>query len=132
MEKNEKENKLLKEEIKEKSTTINKLNEKIKSLPKKQIIEHKTVVEDEEFNLLVDENEDLKNVNKDLVNKINALKKQMKILNNNQNDINTNKLKEEISILNKKYNKICSELNQYKEKNSQLSVQIRNMKNGHK
>jgi chromosome segregation ATPase len=89
-------------------------------------------VEDEEFNLLVDENEDLKNVNKDLVNKINALKKQMKILNNNQNDINTNKLKEEISILNKKYNKICSELNQYKEKNSQLNVQIRNLKNGHK
>ena len=38
MEKNEKENKLLKEQIKEKNTTINKLNEKIKSLPKKQLM----------------------------------------------------------------------------------------------
>ena len=67
----ENENKLLKEKIKSKDESINKLNEKIKTLSKKQIIEHRTIVEDEEFNSLVDENEELKAINKELVEKLN-------------------------------------------------------------
>ena len=122
--------KSLKEQIVDKNNNINKLNEKIKTLSKKQIIEHRTIVDDDEFNLLVDENEDLKRVNKDLVDKLNFLTKQRK--NAYQNEQIINQQKEEISNLNKKYNQIYYELNQYKDKNYQLNAQIRNLKSGYK
>ena len=124
----ERETKNLKDEINRKNTNINKLNEKIKSLSQKQIIEHRTIIDDEEYNLLVDENEDLKKVNMDLVNKLNMLNKQRKITN----DYIINQQKEEINNLNKKYNQLYHELNQYKDKNYQLNQQIRNFKSGHK
>ena len=130
---NENENKSLKEEIKQKDNNINKLNEKIKTLSKKQIIEHRTIVDDDEFNLLVDENEELKLVNKELVEKLNFLTKQRKGANNYyQNEVIINQQKEEINNLNKKYNQLYYELNQYKDKNYQLNAQIRNLKNGRK
>lgn len=124
--------KSLNEEIKEKNNNINKLNEKIKTLSKKQIIEHRTIVDDDEFNLLVDENEDLKKVNKELVDKLNFLTKQRKGTNHYQNELIISQQKEEINNLNKKYNQLYYELNQYKDKNNQLNIQIRNLKNGHK
>ena len=129
----ENETKSLREEIKNKNNNISKLNEKIKTLSKKQIIEHRTIVDDDEFNLLVDENEDLKKVNKELVDKLNFLNKQRKNTTiYYQNEYNVNQLKEEINNLNKKYNQIYYELNQYKDKNNQLNIQIRNLKNGFK
>ena len=126
----ENENKLLKERIKLKDESINNLNEKIKSLSKTQIIEHRTIVEDEEFNSLVDENEELKAINKELVEKLNYLMKQRKETNYYQSESVINQQKEEINSLNKKYNQLYYELNQYKDKNYELTRQIRNLKNG--
>jgi hypothetical protein len=103
----ETENKNLREDIKTKNNSIKQLNEKIKVLSKKQIIEHRTIVDDEEFNSLVDENEDLKKVNKDLVEKLNLLNKQRKNATNYyQNEYIINQQKDEINNLNKKYNQL--------------------------
>ena len=128
----ENENKLLKERIKLKDESINNLNEKIRSLSKTQIIEHRTIVEDEEFNSLVDENEELKAINKELVEKLNYLMKQRKETNYYQSESVINQQKEEINSLNIKYNQLYYELNQYKDKNYELNRQIRNLKNGMK
>ena len=128
----ENENKLLKDRIKVKDDSINKLNDKIRTLSKKQIIEHRTIVEDEEFNSLVDENEELKAVNNELVEKINYLMKQRKETNYYQSETVINQQKEEINNLNKKNNQLYYELNQYKDKNYELNRQIKNLKNGMK
>ena len=120
----EKEIKLLKEKIKLKDEIIINLNEKIKTLSKKQIIEHKTIVDDEEFNSLVDENVELTNINNELVEKLNFLIKQRKEINYYQNENVINKQKEEIINLNKKCNQLFNELNQFKDKNYELNRQI--------
>ena len=99
-------------------------------MSKTQIIEHRTIVDDEEFNSLVDENEELKTVNKELVDKLNYLMKQRKETNYYQNETVINQQKDEINNLNKKYNQLYYELNQYKDKNYELTRQIRNLKNG--
>ena len=131
---NEKENesKIFKEKMKSKDDNINKLNDKIKNLSKKQIIEHRTIVEDDEFNSLVDENEELKNINKELVEKLNYLMRQRKDTNYYQSESIINQQKDEINNLNKKNNQLYYELNQYKDKNNELNRQIRNLKNGMK
>ena len=109
------------------------MNEKINSLSKKQIIEHRTIVADDEFNSLVDENEDLKNVNNELVEKLNFLMRQRKEMTYNQNEsIIINQQKEEINALTKKNNQLYYELNQYKDKNNELNRQIKSLKNGMK
>ena len=72
----ENDNKKFKEKLKMKDENINNLNEKLKKLSKTQIIEHRTIVQDDEFNSLVDENEELKTVNNDLVEKLNFLIRQ--------------------------------------------------------
>ena len=129
----EKDSKIFKEKIKLKDENINKLNEKINSLSKKQIIEHRTIVADDEFNSLVDENEDLKNVNNELVEKLNFLMRQRKEMTYNQNEsIIINQQKEEINALTKKNNQLYYELNQYKDKNNELNRQIKSLKNGMK
>ena len=128
----EKDSKILKDKIKLKDESINKLNEKINSLSKKQIIEHRTIVDDDEFNSLVDENEDLKTVNNELVEKLNFLMRQRKDINYSQNESIIMQQKEEINALNKKYNQLYYELNQYKDKNNELNRQIRSLKNGMK
>ena len=46
------------------------MKEEITNLSKTQIIEYSTIIEDEEFNELVDENEELKKLNKELIKKI--------------------------------------------------------------
>ena len=43
-----------------KDSLIKKMKEEITNLSKTQIIEYRTIIEDEEFNELVDENEELK------------------------------------------------------------------------
>ena len=115
-----------------KDENINNLNEKIKKLSKTQIIEHRTIVQDDEFNSLVDENEELKTVNNDLVEKLNFLIRQRQDKNYYSNDSIINQQKEEINNLNKKYNQLYYELNQYKDKNNELNRQIKNLKNGMK
>ena len=128
----ENDNKKLKEKLKMKDENINNLNEKIKKLSKTQIIEHRTIVQDDEFNSLVDENEELKTVNNDLVEKLNFLIRQRQDKNYYSNDSIINQQKEEINNLNKKYNQLYYELNQYKDKNNELNRQIKNLKNGMK
>ena len=56
--------------------------------------------------------------------------KQRKEINYYQNENVINKQKEEINNLNKKYNQLYYELNQFKDKNYELNRQIRNLKNG--
>ena len=128
----ENDNKKFKEKLKMKDENINNLNEKIKKLSKTQIIEHRTIVQDDEFNSLVDENEELKTVNNDLVEKLNFLIRQRQDKNYYSNDSIINQQKEEINNLNKKYNQLYYELNQYKDKNNELNRQIKNLKNGMK
>ena len=56
--------------------------------------------------------------------------KQRKETNYYQNETVINQQKDEINNLNKKYNQLYYELNQYKDKNYELTRQIRNLKNG--
>ena len=103
-------------------------------IPTKQIIVHKTIVEDEEFNNLVDENENLKMINKQLVDKANYMREIINSKSGNdeinlQKDFIIKQQKEEIIDLNKKFNKIYFELNQYKDKNYELNCQITDLQN---
>ena len=91
----ENDNKKFKEKLKMKDENINNLNEKIKKLSKTQIIEHRTIVQDDEFNSLVDENEELKTVNNDLVEKLNFLIRQRQDKNYYSNDSIINQQKEQ-------------------------------------
>ena len=133
----------LKTEIKNKNNIIKKMKEEISNLSKTQIIEHRTIIDDEEFNELVDENEELKKVNKELLEKLNELNNSTTIRtdinkeeNINENDnINIEKQnqiimeqKEELNSLRLRFEQLYKELNQYRKKNSDLNIEIKRIK----
>ena len=120
---------------------ISSLKITISNLKKNQVIEHRTVVADEEFNELVDENEELKKINKELIDKINEFSNSNRtkatteniLLNENEtsNDNKQNLIiaeqKEEIDSLRSRFEQLYRELNQYRLRNSDLNSQIKKM-----
>jgi chromosome segregation ATPase len=137
----------LKNEIRIKDNIINKMKEEISVLSQTQIIEHRTIVEDEEFNELVDENEELKKLNKELIEKLNecnnnSTRTKTDInkednLNENDNGINANyekqiqiinQQKQELELLRTRFEQLYRELNQYRQKNSDLNIEIKKLK----
>ena len=134
----------LKNEIKNKDNIIKKMKEEISNLSKTQIIEHRTIIDDEEFNELVDENEELKKLNKELLEKLNELNNSTRTktdinkeenLNDNENNINNEKQnqiimeqKEELDSLRVRFEQLYKELNQYRQKNSDLNIEIKKIK----
>ena len=125
------------------NSTLNKeissLKVTISNLNKTQVIEHRTIIDDEEFNELVDENEELKKINKELTDKINEFsnlnhtkeKNEKIILNENSNDNKQNLIieeqKKEIESMKSRFEQLYRELNQYRLKNSDLNSQIKKM-----
>ena len=109
-------------------------NNLIKSLQEKLAINH-TIIEDEEFNQLVEENEELKKINKELLEKINESgdTTHTKITENDTNNLNEkqNRLileqKKEIESLHIKFEQLYKELNKYRLKNTDLNNQIQKM-----
>jgi hypothetical protein len=137
----------LKNEIRIKDNIINKMKEEISVLSQTQIIEHRTIVEDEEFNELVDENEELKKLNKELIEKLNecnnnSTRTKTDInkednLNEKDNGINANyekqiqiinQQKQELELLRTRFEQLYRELNQYRQKNSDLNIEIKKLK----
>jgi hypothetical protein len=133
----------LKIEIKNKDNIIKKMKEEITNLSKTQIIEHRTIVEDEEFNELVEENEELKKLNKELIEKLTELNNSTRTktdnkeenINENENNINhekqnqiINEQKEELDLLRVRFEQLYRELNQYRKKNSDLNIEIKKIK----
>ena len=134
----------LKAEIKNKDNIIKKMKEEIANLSKTQIIEHRTIIDDEEFNELVDENEELKKMNKELLEKLNELNNSTRTktdinkeenLNENENIINIEKQnqiikeqKEELDSLRIRFEQLYKELNQYRKKNSDLIIEIKRIR----
>ena len=123
------------------------MKEEISVLSQTQIIEHRTIVEDEEFNELVDENEELKKLNKELIEKLNecnnnSTRTKTDInkednLNENDNGINANyekqiqiinQQKQELELLRTRFEQLYRELNQYRQKNSDLNIEIKKLK----
>ena len=121
-----------------------KRKEEIANLSKTQIIEHRTIIDDEEFNELVDENEELKKMNKELLEKLNELNNSTRTkteinkeenLNENENIINIEKQnqiikeqKEELDSLRTRFEQLYKELNQYRKKNSDLNIEIKRIR----
>ena len=110
---------------KEKDNIIKQLKEEIINLKK-----NKTLVDDEEFNELVDENEELKKLNKNLM-------QQLAEINSNSN-INQKKIlltqknaekNDEIFALREKLEEVYRQLNEYRLKNSELNKEIKEIKN---
>jgi chromosome segregation ATPase len=136
----------LKNEIRIKDNIINKMKEEISVLSQTQIIEHRTIVEDEEFNELVDENEELKKMNKELIEKLNecnnnSTRTKTDIINKednlNENDNGgnnekqsqiINQQKQELELLRTRFEQLYRELNQYRQKNSDLNIEIKKLK----
>jgi chromosome segregation ATPase len=136
----------LKNEIRIKDNIINKMKEEISVLSQTQIIEHRTIVEDEEFNELVDENEELKKMNKELIEKLNecnnnSTRTKTDIINKednlNENDNGgnnekqsqiINQQKQELELLRTRFEQLYRELNQYRQKNSDLNFEIKKLK----
>ena len=118
---------------------ISSLKLTISTLNKNQVVEHRTIIDDEEFNQLVDENEELKKINKDLTERLNEFSNSNRtkettenvISNENENnkDNKQNHIieeqKEEIDSLKSRFELLYRELNQYRLKNSDLNSQIR-------
>ena len=120
------------------------MKEEIANLSKTQIIEHRTIIDDEEFNELVDENEELKKMNKELLEKLNELNNSTRTktdinkeenLNENENNINIEKQnqiikkqKEELDSLRLRFEQLYKELNQYRKKNSDLNIEIKRIR----
>ena len=135
----------LKNEIKYKDIIIKKMKEEIANLSKAKIIEHRTIIDDEEFNELVDENEELKKMNKELIEKLNELNNsstRTKTDINKEENINEkesfinyikqnqiiNEQKEELDLLRIRFEQLYRELNQYRQKNSDLNIEIKKIK----
>jgi hypothetical protein len=130
-EKDKKDINQLKNEIKYKDNIIKKMKEEIVNLSKTQIIEHRTIIDDEEFNELVDENEELKRLNKELIEKVNELNNSTRTktdinkeenFNKNENNINCIKQKqiikeqkEQLDLLRIRFEQLYRELNQYRQ-----------------
>ena len=137
----------LKNEIRIKDNIISKMKEEISVLSQTQIIEHRTIVDDEEFNELVDENEELKKMNKELIEKLNEynnnstrtrtdINKEDNLIEND-NGINANnekqsqiisQQKQELELLRTRFEQLYRELNQYRQKNSDLNIEIKKLK----
>ena len=130
----------LKEELIKKDNIIIQLQQEIKNLElqnsklinsKNETIEHKTLVDDEEFNELVEENDELKKLNKELMERLAEITnitgfKQNEIFNNkNKEKIEEN---EELNSLREKLEEVYRELNQYRIKNSELNSEIKKIK----
>ena len=142
-EKDKKDINKLKNEIKYKDSLIKKMKEEITNLSKTQIIEHRTIIEDEEFNELVDENEELKKLNKELIEKLSELNNSTRTktdinkednINENDNIINykqnqiISEQKEELELLRVRFEQLYRELNQYRQKNSDLNIEIKRIR----
>ena len=119
------------------------MKEEITNLSKTQIIEHRTVIDDEEFNEIVEENEELKKINKELIEKLYELNNSTRtktdnkeeIINDNENNINIEKKnqiiqeqKKELQLLRERFEQLYRELNQYRKKNSDLNIEIKKIK----
>ena len=130
----------LKEELIKKDNIIIQLQQEIKNLElqnsklinsKNETIEHKTLVDDEEFNELIEENDELKKLNKELMGRLAEITnitgfKQNEIFNNkNKEKIEEN---EELNSLREKLEEVYRELNQYRIKNSELNSEIKKIK----
>ena len=123
----------LKKELDVKERIIRQLQQEIKKLKNNEIIEHKTLVDDEEFNELVDENEELKKLNKELMEKLAEIAGSTKNIEiQNFNDYNTdNKIdekNEEIQSLRERLEEVYRELNEYRLRNSELNNEIKKIK----
>ena len=123
----------LKKELDVKERIIRQLQQEIKKLKNNEIIEHKTLVDDEEFNELVDENEELKKLNKELMEKLAEIAGSTKNIEiQNFNDYKTdNKIdekNEEIQSLRERLEEVYRELNEYRLRNSELNNEIKKIK----
>ena len=133
----------LKNELLQKENIIIKLQQEIKNLEqnnqinntKNETIEHKALVDDEEFNELVEENEELKKLNKELMEKIAEITTKSGMnsddianINNKERKINCNEENEELISLRKKLEEVYRQLNEYRLQNSELNNEIKNMK----
>ena len=123
----------LKNELQKKDNIILELQQEIKELKSNELNEDKNLVDDEEFNELVEENEELKKLNKELMQRLVEVTN-TKDNNQNYNLININKKKKiieedkEMDILRKKLEELYRELNEYRSKNSELNNEIKNIK----
>ena len=123
----------LKKELEVKEGIIRQLHQEIKKLKNNELIEHKSLVDDEEFNELVDENEELKKLNKELMERlVEATSSTNNIQNKNLIDYNKEKKisekNDEIKSLRERMEEVYRELNEYRLKNSELINEIKNMK----
>ena len=123
----------LKKELQVKESIIRQLQQEIKNLKNNEIIEHKTLVDDEEFNELVDENEELKKLNKELMERLVEFTTS-KGNNHSQTLVDYNKdekileKNEEINSLRERLEEVYRELNEYRLKNSELNKEIKKIK----
>ena len=123
----------LKKELQVKESIIRQLQQEIKNLKNNEIIEHKTLVDDEEFNELVDENEELKKLNKELMERLVEFttskgNNQSKTFVDYNKDEKIMEKNEEINSLREKLEEVYRELNEYRMKNSELNNEIKNIK----
>ena len=137
----------LKNEIKKKDNIIKKMKEELLVLSKPKVEEQKAISVNEELNELVDENEELKKINKELIEKLNEYNTysttRTKTDINKEDNLNESTInyddnekqnqiimeqKEELELLRSRFEQLYKELNQYRQKNYDLNMEIKKLK----